>query len=137
MSDLDVVTEEPTVLMGTVALSDLLSQALGAFTSDVSYAVAIARSAVTIESKRTMWKLRNELKESEQQARKMCSAGGSFFCVNPSPCGTGQCPFAQGDLSLLVVPRHKGTTRRPQPSMYDEYSIDRAVIPLRDLRAAS
>lgn len=39
----------------------LLEEALVAFRSDVSYAVAIARAAVIIENKRKTWKSRSEM----------------------------------------------------------------------------
>lgn len=123
-----------TVPSGAVALSDLLSQALGAFTSDVSYAVAMTGVATTIENKRVNLRLRTEVRRAEAVARKQCAVSGDFFCSNPSPCGVGQCPFAKGDLAGLRVDSVGGTTVRPQESLYDDYSIDQVVAPLRKLR---
>lgn len=119
---------------GAGALSDLLRQALGAFTSDVSYAVAISRSAASVESKRVVLRLRAEVRHAESVARKQCAMSGDFFCSNPSPCGVGQCPFAKGDLAKLRVDCTAGSTSRPQVSLYDNYSIDQAIAPLRKLR---
>lgn len=41
---------------------DEIDAALDAFSSDVSYACLMARSAVTIERKRQLWQVRRELK---------------------------------------------------------------------------
>jgi hypothetical protein len=113
----------------------VLRAALEAFGEDVSYAVAMLRTASSILAKRQVWALRVELRGEEERARGECSAGVEFFCENRSPCGTGsQCKYARGDLVLLDIPTYQGGTARPQVSLYDSYAIESAVRPLQELR---
>lgn len=127
-------TDMAAVPSSAAAMSELLGRALDAFRSDVSYVVAISSAATVIENKRVVSRLRTELRHAETQARKQCGLAEAFFCVNPSPCGVGACPFAKGDLAKLRVDCPSGTTARPQASLYDDYSIDQVVTPLRKLR---
>lgn len=110
-----------------------MADALSAFGHDVSYAVAMARNAVAIESKKRAYELRRELRAAEVAAHAEC-AQHEFTCLAVSACGTGDCKFAEGELARLVVSAEGGKTRRPQPP-HEGYSLDGAVTALAELRA--
>lgn len=112
--------------------SDLLASAYRAFSSDVSYAVAIAKQASALQKKRAVWSLRMELRAAEKQARAQCAASAPFSCKVQSPCGTGDCLFSSGDLSKLVVPLTEIDIDKPHGGT--AYNIEAAVGPLRALR---
>lgn len=114
---------------------DQVTEALGAFGSDVSYAVAVVSAAVNIRRKRQTWRHRLELREAEQEARAQCAAGPDFICKTQSPCGTGTCRFASKELRGLKVPECAGPSQRPQLlATGGSYSIEAAVYPLSELR---
>lgn len=111
--------------------------ALAAFSQDVTYAVLMARSAVTIGRKRQAWSARKELREAEARAHAQCRDTAPFHCHATGPCGVADCKFAEGDLARLDVPGAAGGTPRPQAHSTGGYSLAAAVDPLLDLRAAS
>jgi hypothetical protein len=96
----------------------------------------MASHAMTIQKKRNVWALRIELRGAEAKARKLCAKAGVVFCMNASPCGTGACPFAQGDLALLQLEASLAPkVGRPAASEYPDYNLEDAVRPLQALRA--
>jgi len=113
------------------------NQALMAFGEDPAYAVSMAKQANTILNKRAVWQLRLELREAEAKARTLCNASGSFVCRATTPCGTGDCKFAVGDLTLLEVDDPTGDTRRPQRSQAGPYSLESALPSLKALRSSA
>ncbi len=109
--------------------------ALEAFSSDVSYAVAIVSAAVGIKKKRKSWQLKRDLKSAETAARKLCEKSESFVCLNQSPCGIGSCRFASGEFASLKILKCKGNTPRPQKfATGGSYNIDVVLFPLAELR---
>ncbi len=112
----------------------VVEQALAAFTVDVSYAVAMARAAVVISTKRRVWSARRELREAEARAHAECVATGPFDCHAQSPCGVGDCKFARGEHAAITAPAAPGTTVRPQRGA-GTYSLEPAVTALADRRA--
>jgi hypothetical protein len=118
----------------TACFADALNAAYLAFSGDVSYAVAMARAAVTIVRKRAVWQARRDTRQAEATARVLCESAGSFHCSVEDPCGTGGCKFAVGEMALVQVPECAGPTRRPQQRSRGTYSIEAAVKPLIDLR---
>jgi hypothetical protein len=114
----------------------LVEDGLRAFLSDSVYATTMAARAVSIVSKRSIWALRMELREAESRAQKQCSHDGVYFCTNQGPCGTGQCPFAMGDLAKLNLAALEGRADRPVRSAYPSYSLEEAIPVLAGLRAA-
>lgn len=112
----------------------LVEEGLRAFLTDSVYATTMAGRAVSIVSKRTIWALRMELRNAESKAQKRCCEAGVYFCTNQGPCGTGQCPFAEGDLTQLVLPSLEGKTNRPVRSAYPSYSLEEAIPLLAELR---
>lgn len=119
--------------MDLSAFTDVVADALTAFTHDVSYAVSIARAASVIRNKRAQAAARRELREAEARAHAECSQT-SFHCNAVGPCGVADCKFAIGDLNLLQVAALPGQTRRPQPNSLSEYSLEPAVAPLAAMR---
>ena len=117
--------------------ADIRAQALAAFGQDPSYAVSMARQANTILNKRDVWKYRTELRKAEKKARKLCTEAGAFICQATTPCGTGQCKFAEGDLTLLEVDDSSGSTERPKPSNAGPYDLEAALPALRELRLSA
>lgn len=113
----------------------LLREADESFRTDVSYAVAISKAARTISWKRELWKLRLELRQASDKAQTKCANEKPFKCDNLSPCGVGDCKFAEGDLIFLDVPNCPGNTKRPQKDSKGLFGLESAVEPLRDLRA--
>jgi hypothetical protein len=103
---------------GTEAgLRHLLADALSAFSADHTYAAAMARAAVTIASKKYSAVLRVRVRQVAHQAVSQCDLHrGEFQCPNQSPCGTGDCRFAQGDLVLVTRPSFRGKMKRPANS---------------------
>ena len=123
--------------MSDIGLSTALQSAIQAFSSDVSYAVAVVSAAMGIKKKRLAWGLRTDLRRAETNARKLCADSEPFICMTQSPCGTGSCKFSQDEFALLNVPKCKGSTQRPQKFTTGKpYSIDAALIPLSELRAS-
>lgn len=51
----------------SVAYAGLVNDALKAFAEDTSYAIEMARSAATIESKRRVWRERLEARRAESE----------------------------------------------------------------------
>ncbi len=111
-----------------VALRRRVDVALAAFGTDVSYAVAIARAADVIVAKRRAWVARRTLVAAEATARAEC-AEVSFECHAMSPCGTGDCKFARGDLAALVAPA-AGPVSRPQAVSTGGYDLQPAITAL-------
>ena len=114
----------------------LVKDGMRAFLSDSVYATTMAARAVSIVSKRSIWALRMELREAETRAQKQCAVDGVYFCMNQSPCGTGQCPFAVGDLAALNIAALEGRADRPVRSAYPSYSLEGAIPVLAGLRAS-
>ncbi len=112
----------------------VVEAALGAFTADVSYAVAMARAAVVIGRKRAVWAARKELRLAQAQAAAECERTAAFHCHATSACGTGDCKFATGEHAQLAVPAPDGPARRPQHP-HTGYSLDAAVAALADRRS--
>lgn len=119
------------------AFTDDVKAALTAFGEDVSYAVQIARGAVTIARKRAIWDARRELRAAEKRARAECETNSPFECHAVSPCGVGDCKFVGGDLGRLVVADCDGDTVRPQEHSLGGYSLEPAVEPLLQMRSTS
>ena len=108
----------------------VVDQALRAFSSDVSYAVGMVRQATTIQSKREVWAIRSELRDAESSARKLCAQDGAG-CLLQTPCGVGQCRFAQGDLAEITVPESGLVAGKPKPGGGVGYEVDSAIAALR------
>lgn len=119
------------------ALDDLdgvVEDAFSAFGLDSSYTISMARHAASIQSKRTVWSTRLELRAAAKVAARMCTSSPAAYCVNPSPCGTGQCPFAVGDLADIQVGESEGLLDRPAPSDFPTFNVDIMIRPLLALR---
>lgn len=114
--------------------NDAIHGALAAFAQDVSYAVAMARAAVTITRKREILTARRELRAAEARARAECEVTQPFTCHAISACGTGDCKFAEGEHAQLLRAAPGGSASRPQHP-YEGYSLDEAVAALVDRRA--
>lgn len=113
---------------GTVA------EAIDAFATDPSYCIALMKSANSTANKRLTFEIRNDLEKAEAEAHKQCEAVEQFFCRAKSPCGTGDCKFAQGEMALAKVKDSRGLSFRPQLHSTGSYSLEDVVIPLRDIR---
>jgi hypothetical protein len=113
----------------------MLEEAISAYRKDPSYGIAMARSAVTIQSKRKLWAARTELKSAETAAHQACSADPDpFVCDVTGPCGTGRCPYASFELSRLDLPSRPGPRSRPRKSLYPLYDLEAATRPWIELR---
>lgn len=116
-----------------------IEEALAAFTSDVSYAVCIARAAVAIAAKRHAWQARRDLAAAEAAAHAECRQH-QFPCHAVCACGTGDCKFAQGQYATLAVAASGGDRIRPQSLRPDAppetYGLDEAVTALVAVRVA-
>jgi hypothetical protein len=110
-----------------------INTALHAFSVDASYAVAMARSAVTITRKRAVWQARKELRDAEARAHTECADTTAFECHATAACGVGDCKFAVGEHATLTVIAAAGASRRPQYP-YQSYSVEQAVAALADRR---
>lgn len=113
---------------------EMLNDAQLAYRTDVAYAVAVSSAARAIETKRSVWKVRLELREAAKQAKSQCENSEQFKCITTEPCGTGSCKFSKGDLSLLQISSASGTTERPQDNSCGAYSLEAAIEPLLNLR---
>ncbi len=113
-----------------------IDTALRAFAADVSYAAQMARSAVTITRKRAVWQARKDARAAEHAAHTECSAAAPFTCTAVSPCGTGDCKYAHGEMTMLDIPAQPGPTSRPQADNTGRYTIEAAVTPLVQLRTS-
>lgn len=111
-----------------------VSAAIAAFAVDVSYAVAMARAAVTITRKRAVWQARRDALDAEAAAREHCADAEPFTCHTISPCGTGDCKYAGGEMTLLDLDAAHGPGVRPQHRNAGSYNIEAAVLPLVALR---
>lgn len=116
--------------------ASLLAEADRAYRLDVSYAIAVCGAARSIESKREVWKLRLELRSASKTAQLQCRKVTQFKCDNTSPCGLGDCKFAQGEMALLHI-QSPGHTMRPQVDSQPSYGLEGAVESLRQLRSSS
>jgi hypothetical protein len=116
-------------------LRQLLADAMSAFSADHTYAASIAKAAVTIAAKKHAAALRTRLRQAAHQAVSQCDLErGKFNCFNESPCGTGDCRFAQGDLVFLGTVSHKGKQRRPaNHRLGTSFSPDDALSELEQL----
>lgn len=116
------------------AYSQVLSEALAAFGEDSSYAVSMARAANVTASKRSVFKVRNDLEEASAAAKSLCEKADPFKCQVLEPCGTGDCRFAKGEMRLLQIGDSRGLEFRPQLHCMGSYSLENAVKPLKELR---
>lgn len=105
----------------------LVEQAKAAFVRDASYAVDMAKAAVSIRRRQAAWNARHVLKDAERNALQACRARPWFVCRATSPCGVGDCPFAAPALAVLEVGPAEGRSRRPQPSEFPSYDLEVAV----------
>ena len=128
-------TRRPSHPVDVAAYQELIEKACEAFTEDVSYAVAMARSAVAITRKRDMWQARRELRTAEAAAHQQCNEH-DFDCHAVSPCGTGDCKFATGEYAQLHVSA-PGTSSRVQNRSTGAYSLEPAVTALAERRLRS
>ncbi len=119
-----------------ILFADQVDAALLAFATDVSFAVEMARAAVTIDRKRRTWQARKDLRAAETAAQRECRDTGAFHCHAESACGTGDCKFATGEHAALTGSA-PGTIPRPQPSNVTGYSLEPAVSALAERRAAT
>lgn len=111
------------------AFVDQVEIALAAFAADESYAVAMARAAVVIGRKRAVWQARRTLRAAEAHAKTEC-AELTFDCHAASPCGTGDCKFAEGELCAVEITAQPGTAVRPQRRSAGPYDREHAVTVL-------
>lgn len=107
----------------------LVDKAIEAYRSDFTYFEMIIRSGFKNRRKSIEADYLKELRHAEVYARKSCVASNIIACYNVSPCGTGQCPFAQGDLKNLHIPDQPGKRQRPARLTYIDvgstaYSVD-------------
>lgn len=135
-----VTCTEERVTLGYVQdfteFDDVVAEALAAFRNDSAYAVAMARQGSEIIAKRKVWTLRKELRSAEDVARGLCVVSEIAVCGVASPCGTGDCPFARGDLrELRPTPTKSGkSVARPVPSAVEQYNIETVIKQLVTLR---
>lgn len=61
--------------------SSVVKQALLAFSRDTAYSIDMARAAATIESKRTVWQKRLEVRKAEEIADSSLSLGSEASLV--------------------------------------------------------
>lgn len=115
-------------------LDGVVEDAFSAFGLDSSYTISMARHAASIQSKRLVWATRLELRAAAKGAARICASAATAYCVNPGPCGTGQCPFASGDLSDIQVDEAPGLLDRPAPSDFPTFNVDTMIRPLLALR---
>lgn len=126
------------------AFEPIISEAVRAFGTDLSYATAMAAKAHVIMMKRLTWLARSQVREAEAVAREQCEAGPAFVCpATAAPCGTtDQCRYSTGTLrELVVTPAPLGPMRggklvtRPQVGaggVPSTYNSEAAVMPLRE-----
>lgn len=101
-------------VVNTFEFESLVDQAREAFSNDVTYFENMFVNVFKVKLRQTKACLRKELKSAETGARKQCVASDIRACYNVSPCGTGYCPFAKGDIAELRVPDVPGKHTRPQ-----------------------
>lgn len=106
-----------------------------AYATDCGYAVSMCQAASGILWKRDLWARRKELRAASAAAVEACSRE-SLPCEATSPCGTGSCRHAAGDLVLLSLPEVPGKSQRPQPRHgHGTFDVEQGVRPLMELRA--
>lgn len=118
------------------AYKGLLKEAMAAFSSDSAYCIAIVKAANNTSEKKFVWRAKSDIEASEKEAVAQCRELDNFKCEVLSPCGTGKCPFAQGDLVNVQV-ECRGLTFRPQLHNMGSYDLDEAVKILKQLRSSS
>lgn len=131
----------------TAPFEPLVAEFLQAAQLDVSYAVAIASSAVQIEAKRARWAARSELRAAAREAISACSQLPEFLCEVTEACGTGvSCPFAQPEHAEPLrgvhcdqPSRHRsGSVDRPQPHVNGpRFDLEPAIARLVELQEGS
>lgn len=124
-----------SVEIDTDSFSDLVDEAGRAFGHDVLYAVSMLKAAQTIRRKRDIWQAKKDLREAEKQAVELCSKAGTFVCSNRTPCGTGSCKFASGDLALITIESVNGSVQRPQEWASGSYELSDALEELLKIRS--
>lgn len=134
---LTVVLERPSEAgSDRLMYEELIGPALEAFASDYSYAAAMARTAVGLRYKHAVWDARVELRQASAAAVRECSShDGEFMCMVESPCGTGKCRYAHGDLIQLSDPSHVGKSARPRNHADQSFDVEVSVRPLQSMRA--
>ncbi len=122
----------------TEPFTDLLAEAMVAYTLDSSYAAAMCASATRILHKRVSWQARTDLRATSAAAVAECAKLPEFAnaCSNPSPCGVGAgCRFSTGELAVLQIEPKPGKSLRPQPHRDGPtYDVEAAVKELVTLR---
>lgn len=113
---------------------EVVEAAKEAFGTDPAYAIAVMRSANSTVSKRLTFEIKTDLERAEADAHRRCEAVPKFFCRAKAPCGTGDCRFAEGEMAQITVKDSRGLAFRPQLHSLGSYSLEDAVIPLRELR---
>lgn len=120
----------------TSKFEGVMAEAMKAYSLDPDLACQMARNASAILRKRLSWTCRSELRRAEAEAVAACRMQPTFTCTNPSPCGTGGCRWATGDLALLDLPEVPGKSQRPQPrDGHATFDVEQALKPLLELRA--
>lgn len=110
---------------------DLIAESYEAFCSDVTYLVdMLSKSNAAHERHLTKWAAALIARE-EERARELCSGCEPFDCPVKSPCGTGDCPFARGDLIQITHTKYVPGGTKPHGGAACNKSA--AVAPLRTL----
>ena len=112
---------------------ETIESSLDAFAEDSSYIIAMLKQAVNIKNKRENYKLRDELRAVESEARKKCSSGKPFSCTLLTPCGVGLCPYAEDDYQDLIA-SDLIEADDPKPQGGKAHSINPVVVQLRERR---
>jgi hypothetical protein len=105
----------------------LVDRAEHAFGQDFGYAEAMLKAGAAILNKRAVWSLRTELREVEQIARTHCFRDGRE-CEAVSPCGFGDCRYAEDKNAAVVVLSTKGRQQRVPNAAPAFPSYDRELV---------
>jgi hypothetical protein len=105
---------EAVALALTAARAQELEDALGAFSSDERYAVAIARAATEARDRAYAAGVRSAVRSAVARAVAACGAvAGQFECSAVTACGTGACRFASPAYRTATVTAAPGRFTRP------------------------
>jgi len=115
--------------------TDSEARALEAFETDIRYLEATFKAFHQTTRKRTAWRIRTGARRVVARAQDQCSAAGTVDCPATTPCGTGNCLFAEGVMVALRIPPSPGKVSRPKGvrSEYPTFSEDSLVAAFRSL----
>lgn len=105
----------------------IVEKALVAFATDAGYLEAMLSAAQAIIHKRSVWDVRLELRAVADRAIEECKAL-NLPCECMSPCGFGDCRYADPMYKDVRVISTRGRSTRIEGARFPDYEFEDVMV---------